>query len=438
MKQSESLERKVGLAAMVALVYCIVAGGPFGLEDIVRDAGYGKAILILIITPLVWSLPTALMVSELGSAIPRAGGFYAWVQRGMGNFWGFQESWLTFAGSIFDMALYPTFFVAYLTDRWPVLKIGYTPVILGMTMIAGGVIWNLFGAKAVGKGSIWITLAVLVPFGVIVWYGFTHTVPAGKIIFQPTKIDWLAGVMIAMWNYMGWDNVSTIAAEVKNPKRTYPLAMFIAVSIVSLTYIIPIAAVAHTKISAANWDTGYWVDIGRILGGKWLATAVMLSGAAAAVGTFNALVLSLPQLPAVMAEDKFLPKIFAYRNKSGAPIVAIITCTVAWSACLSLGFEGLVMLDVLLTGLSILLEFGALIALKIKEPDLVRPFAVPGGLAGSIIITIPPVALLVLAAIRNHAEKVGDINTLFIGMFLIALGPLIYLLSNHFRKKSAS
>lgn len=83
------------LTALIAATYFMVAGGPYGLEDIVYDAGYKKAILILFITPLLWSLPTALMVSELASAIPQEGGFYTWVKRGLGRFWGFQEAWLT-------------------------------------------------------------------------------------------------------------------------------------------------------------------------------------------------------------------------------------------------------------------------------------------------------------------------------------------------------
>ncbi len=416
---------------MVALVYCIVAGGPFGLEDLVRDAGYGKAILILIVTPLIWSLPTALMVSELGSALPKEGGFYAWVRRGLGDFWGFQESWLTFAGSIFDMAIYPTLFAAYISRIYPIFGTGYMPIFLGAGMIITCVIWNLFGVRAVGRGSIWITSAVLIPFAVIAWYGFTHPAPIGAHVFYLPKKDFIGGVLIAMWNYMGWDNISTIAAEVKNPKKTYPVSMAIAVTLVSLTYILPIAAVSRTNISASSWETGYWVDVSRIFGGKWLAIAVMTGGAVAAAGTFNALVMSLSRLPLAMAEDRFLPKIFAYRHpKTGAPLVAIITLTIAWSACLKLGFDNIIMLDVLLTGLSILLEFGALIAIRIREPNLSRPFSVPGGLAGCIGITVPPLTLLILAAVRNENNH----RTLLLGIALISLGPMIYLISNRFRK----
>ena len=109
------------LVPLIAATYFMVAGGPYGLEDIVARAGYTGAIVILIVTPLIWSLPTALMVSELASALPQEGGFYVWVTRAMGRFWGFQEVWLSLAGSIFDMAIYPTLFVEYLGHFAPAL-----------------------------------------------------------------------------------------------------------------------------------------------------------------------------------------------------------------------------------------------------------------------------------------------------------------------------
>ncbi len=71
--------------------------------------------------PLLWSLPTALMIGELASAIPAEGGFYVWVLRAMGRFWGFQEAWLSLVASIFDMAIYPTLFVAYLVRLFPLV-----------------------------------------------------------------------------------------------------------------------------------------------------------------------------------------------------------------------------------------------------------------------------------------------------------------------------
>ena len=83
----------------------------------------------------------------------------------------------------------------------------------------------------------------------------------------------------------------------------------------------------------------------------------------------------------------------------------------------------------LLTGLSILLEFWALVALRIREPELARPFRVPGGMAGAVAIGVPPLALMIAAIARNRAELVGSTNELVIGIGIIAAGAALYFLS---------
>ena len=77
---------RLTLWPLVAATFFMVSGGTYGTEDIVHGAGYGKGILILLLTPLLWSLPTAFMIGELSSALPFEGGYYAWVRRAMGNF----------------------------------------------------------------------------------------------------------------------------------------------------------------------------------------------------------------------------------------------------------------------------------------------------------------------------------------------------------------
>ena len=113
------------LLPLIAATYFMVSGGPYGIEDILGGAGFGWAIVILLVLPLVWSLPTALMIGELASAIPAEGGFYVWVRRALGPFWGYQESWLSLSASIFDMALYPAIFVLYLGKFIPALTAGW-------------------------------------------------------------------------------------------------------------------------------------------------------------------------------------------------------------------------------------------------------------------------------------------------------------------------
>ena len=129
-----------------------------------------RLLVICIITPLLWGLPTTLMVSELASALPETGGFYVWASRALGPFWGFQESWLSFAGSIFDMAIYPILFSTYLVRLLPMLGRGYTPFLIGVCMIVVCAAMNLLGTHFVGEESIFLVLALLLPFGILAWY----------------------------------------------------------------------------------------------------------------------------------------------------------------------------------------------------------------------------------------------------------------------------
>src|ERR1019366_7046803 len=125
---------KLTLWPLVAATFFMVSGGTYGTEDIVHGAGYGRGILILILTPLLWSLPVTLMVGELSSSLPLEGGYYAWVRRGMGDFWGFQEAWLSLVASIFDMAIYPTLFVAYLVRLFPLFAEGHRGIETGLVV----------------------------------------------------------------------------------------------------------------------------------------------------------------------------------------------------------------------------------------------------------------------------------------------------------------
>lgn len=295
-------------------------------------------------------------------------------------------------------------------------------------------IWNLRGARAVGEGSIWMSMLLLGPFVILTALAVARWGSAAATAASPhnasTHFDILGGILIAMWNYMGWDNTSTFAEEVVHPQRTFPLAMLFSVLFVVIGYVVPIGAVARSGISAAGWSTGGWVDIGRALGGEWLSIAIAIGGAIGAIGTFNALMLSFSRLPLVMAQDGYLPRIFARTSlKTGMPWVAITACATCWAACLFLNFEHLVIIDVLLTGLSILLEFGALIALRVREPELPRPYRVPGGLTGAVLLSLPPLVLMVLAALRNRTETIGSTSSLAVGAVLIAFGPLLYFLS---------
>ncbi len=420
---------KLTLWPLVAATFFMVSGGTYGTEDIVHGAGYSRAIFILVLTPILWSLSTAFMIGELSSALPAEGGFYAWVRRAMGNFWGFQEAWLSLVASIFDMAIYPTLFVLYLTRLFPWFETNHRGIIVGLAVVIVCAALNIAGIRVVATTSIWLFVLISAPFALIVILAPFKYGALAHAVTTPTthQIDIIGGLLIAMWNYMGWENASTIAAEVERPQRTYPRAMFGAVSLVALSYILPVAAMAMTRLSPGAWETGSWVEAARLVGGPLLSVGMVLGGMLSAFGMFNALVMSYSRLPFAMAQDGMLPSVFQkVTRRSGAPWVAILVLAIGWALCLGLGFERLVTIDILVYGASLLLEFMALAVLRFTEPGLPRPFHVPGGKLGAVLIGVCPMLLLGFSIFHGEHQQVLGMSSLTFGLLLIVGGFVAY------------
>jgi amino acid transporter len=168
-----------------------------------------------------------------------------------------------------------------------------------------------------------------------------------------------------------------------------------------------------------------------MLGGPLLRVGLALGGMISGFGMFNALVMSYSRLPLAMAQDGMLPKAFAKRTeRARAPWVAILVLAVLWAPCLLLGFERLVTLDILLYGASLSLEFAALVCLRIREPELPRPFRVPGGIVGAVAIGVTPMLMLLFSIFRSEHESILGMNALVFGALLIVTGFVAYFL-NH-------
>jgi amino acid transporter len=380
--------RKLRLLPLLAATYFMVSGGPYDLEDVIGYGGYTRALLLLFLLPFFWSFPTALMLGELAAAIPDEGGFYAWVRRALGPFWGFQEAWLSLASSVFEMAIYPTTFVLYLERIAPALTAGHRALALELVVIGAAVLWNLRGAAAVGEGSIKLWLVAISPYvamvGLAVWVGLrgSHGHFSGHAsMAKPANADFNTAILVAMWNYMGWDNATTVANEVDNPQRNYPRVMLLAACMVMLTYLIPVAAVAWAGIPSSNFTTGAWVDAAAYLGGPALALAVVLAGSLDDFGTFSNLTLSYTRLPHALAED------------------------------------------------GLLLEFVALILLRRKEPNLPRPFRIPGPDWVPIVLALSPTLLTLYALHAARTERVAGMPAAAFALMIAALGPPLYLVA---------
>ena len=427
--------RKMRLLPLVAATYFMVSGGPYGIEDILGGAGFARAIIILLVLPILWSLPTALMIGELASAIPAEGGFYVWVRRGLGPFWGYQEGWLSLSASVFDMAIYPAIFVLYLGKFNPGLTSGWHGYVWSLAVVVFCCSWNLRGAPAVGEGSVGLFALLLAPFAVFlalgIWRGFTLR-PAVQWGHAGSEAALSTAVLVAMWNYMGWDNASTVAQEVENPQRNYPSAMIVAAMLAAVTYILPLLAMALAGLSVDSFSTGDWMTAANTIGGPLLGLAVVAGGAICGIGMFNALMMSYTRLPMAMAEDGMLPRFFARRNSREVPWVSVLFCGLAWALALNLKFERLISIDLILYGSSLLLEFVALVVLRVREPNLERPFKA-GNLAFACSLGIGPAVLIGYALYASRGEEIAlahsTVSSLVFSVAIGLLGPILYWLT---------
>ncbi len=426
--------RKLRLLPLLAATYFMVSGGPYGLEEIIGDTGYGWALVILFALPFFWSLPTALMIGELAAAVPEEGGFYAWVRRAMGPFWGFQEAWLSLAASVFDMAIYPTLFVSYLEhfSNWgPILAVDHRELMIKLAVVVIATLWNLRGAVAVGEGSVVMWMVGLAPFFVLIGAAVWRGVHAGPATLSPPHghADLAAGMLVALWNYMGWDNASTIAGEVEDPQRTYPRMMVIAALMTMATYLVPVAAVWFAGIAPDQFSTGAWVDAAQNLVGYPLALALTLVASLDSLGNFNSLTMSYTRLPYALACDGLLPKVLTRKLPNGVPWVSLLVCALGWSLALGIKFDRLISIDISLWGLSVVLEFVALVKLRITEPDLPRPFRVPGPTWVAVALGVGPAVLVVFALWVARADSIGPLPAALFALGIAACGLPLYALA---------
>jgi amino acid transporter len=276
---------RLRLVTVVAMIFVLVSSGAFGIEDMVSESGPGMTMLLLLVLPLVWGLPMALVCSELGSAIPEEGGYYVWVRRAMGRFWGFQCGWWSWTCQWVDSAVYIALTLAYV-DGWIPLN-SWQRWLVGVALIAVFAYMNVRGLEIVAFSSVIFSIVILTPFVAMVLLGIAQAqvspvspfVPPGESIFGSLGL----GLSIGMWMYSGYDSMSVMAGEIREPQRIIPRALMIAVPIIVAAYVLPTLAGLASVDDWSNWTTEggtSFVEVarslgGRVLGGAMLAAAIV-------------------------------------------------------------------------------------------------------------------------------------------------------------------
>jgi amino acid transporter len=432
--RQQKLPRGIGMLGLVFVLFFSTSGGPYTTETLIHSVGPGLGLLILALVPLVWSVPEVLIVGELASMLPEEGGYYRWVDRAFGRFWAFQNGWLTWMYSLVDMAIYPVLFNQYLRYFVPGLD-ARMEWLVSLAMIWGATWINVRGSVNVSRTSI---IA-----GCFVMFGFLALSIASAL--RITHIPWqpfaseqahglgglAVGISIALWNYIGWDNPSTAQGEVKDPSRTYPRALAVALPFVTIGYFVPLL----TALGSTDWTTwteGGWPQIAAAAAGsaaRWFAIWIALGGMISALALFNALLLGYSRIPFVLADDGLLPKPLARLDVRGTPRTAVIVSAVFYSLFALVTFSKLVVADVLLYSLALFLEFGALIQLRKIEPSLRGVFRIPLGRTGVAVLAGLPMTVLLAVIGVSFVDGEYGLPAVIGAAVAIATGPLMYQLA---------
>src|SRR5260221_3669224 len=305
--RSTGRHRPMQLAAVVLLT---VTGGPYGLEPLFTYVGTHGALLLLLINPQLWDVPTILTVLELNSLMPVTGGYYQWVKNALGIRWAFFEGWWTWLYTFCDLAIYPVLFVTYAAFFFPAVALYKVPVCLAI--IWASALLNIVGIVPVGKVSVVLSILVMTPFLLTVGLLFVHHTPLSMpvpAIRDPHFSTFSMGLYTVMWNFIGWDNATTYAGEVVQPVRSYLTSVCVAFFLVVAIYILATLAVHQSGIDTKNFEEGDFPLVGELIGGHSLGILIAPRGMASALGLYLALLFSVFRLPKGIADEQLLPSL---------------------------------------------------------------------------------------------------------------------------------
>jgi amino acid transporter len=417
--------KALGLPALVCVMYLVVSGGAYGLEDAVRLAGPKLAILLCLAVPLTLSIPTALMAAELTALMPLEGGFYFWVKEALGPFWGFAEAYLTILYTAVDMAIYPVLFAAYLTFLIPLGPVGQAAIGVAVVWLSG--MLNLAGVRPVGNASITLAAILFAPFAALVAIGFPHlwhfTMPAAPMFGVDPLGAIGAGLTVVIWNFSGWENLSVVSAEIENPRRNYVRAIAVALPIIVAGYVLPLMVCLSGASGTAHWQEGSFALEGLRIGGPMLGGALAIGGGLMSFAVFQAAMLWVSRMPFVLSHEGYLPR--PLRDiwvATATPWKSIVLCCVVFTLLIPLGFVALVVLDVFFYMAALALEMIALVRLRKLAPRREGLFMVGGGAIGLALVVMLPI--LTWTATFGLAISAGDGKTDF--LIAIAVGLTVW------------
>ena len=429
-KTSEGLVRGIRrweLAAMA--VNGIIGAGIFGLpSEVFSRIGvyslFAFAACALVVVVII------LCFAEVGSRFSETGGPYLYAREAFGPLVGFEVGWLIWVARLTAFAANSNLLLGYVSFFWPAASVNpWRPIIIASLVVMISLV-NILGVRDAAAVSDFFTVGKLIPLVLLI--------AAGLFFIQPVRYslgpapgygEFSSSCLLLIYAFSGFEMALIPAGEARDPRRNLPFALFTAVGVVAVLYmLIQIVCIgtlndlAASKRPLADAASGFLGSAGG---------AIVSAGALVSIlGNLNVILLAGSRLPFAMAERSELPKfIGSVHHRFRTPHVSIlITAAVMLALTLSGTFVYAATISAIARLLTYAASCAALPVLRKRERDLPALFRAPGGVVLAIV------ALVLCAWLLSNSSGEQRRDSAIAG----AIGLLVYVLCKQRRKPSAS
>lgn len=426
------------VSTVVFMIFSLVAAGAYGIEEMIPESGPGLTLVMLMVLPFVWGLPFGLVVSELGSARPQEGGYYKWVQEALGEFWGFQAGWWRTISVYIDNTLYVILAGGYLASQWDLNSYEQFAVKAAMILIFTYI--NIRGVRDVGIITTILSVLIIAAFAIVAIAGFMNWnsnpfepfTSHGEILGVTgiSSAEWImfigAGLAIGMWMYSGYESMSTMAGELKNP-QVIPKATLLTIPLIMAVYILPTMAGLASLGLWEEWGTtaesvGY-ASVVTTFWGVGFGIFFIIIAVLAQCSIYNTYIASGSRGFFVLADDHLAPPILAKVDKKhGVPYVAVLSVALVNLILCNFAFTTVVIIDVFLLISSYIMVYISAMILRKRLPEQAYKFKIRGGYPFLVLLCVIPIIIGVASFFVNGTDY-------FIGGLIgILTGPVMYVI----------
>lgn len=421
-------KKQLGFAQTLTIVVGIVIGsGVFFKPSIVfKNAGApGLGILAWVVGGII-TMAAGLTVAELGAAIPKTGGLFAYLKELYGEKYSFLLGWVQtviyYPGTMAALAIVfvtqATFFIPMSDFNQKILAVFIAALLTGANIIS-----TEFG----GKIQLVATIGKLVPIFAIIAFGLIKGTVHEFTPFvgqASSAAGFGAAILGTLWAYDGWVSVGNVAGEIDNPGKNLPKSIVGGLLIVMIAYIginlavisvLPMAKVVASKKAAS--------DVAVILfgtgGAAFISAGIMIS----IFGAMNAFILTGARVPLAMAQDSVMPfkSFFGKLSKSGTPVNALIFQFVLSIAYIFTGsFDMLTNLVVFVLWIFFVLAVAGVFILRSKHKHLERPYKVP-------LYPLTPIVGIVGGMYILISTIFTDTKNALLGIIVTLIGIPVYM-----------